>query len=54
MVRRRKNELRDAVEVLALLPWWASLIVALLSHAILHALTKPLVMQPGAARPSNL
>ena len=48
MGRRRKNELRDTVEVLAMLPWWASLIVAVLSYAILHALTKPLVMQPGA------
>jgi restriction system protein len=47
MGRRRKSELRDTVEVLALLPWWAALIAAVVSYAVLHGLAKPPVVQPG-------
>lgn len=48
MGRRRKNELGDVVEVLAMLPWWASLIAAVLSYALLHALARPPVVPAGA------
>lgn len=41
MARRRKNELGEIVELLSVLPWWASLIAAVLSYAILHALARP-------------
>ena len=47
MGRRRKNELGDVVEVLAMLPWWASLIAAVLSYVLLHALARPPVAPSG-------
>ncbi len=48
MGRRRKSELGEIVELLSVLPWWASLIAAVLSYAMLHALAKPPAVQPGA------
>ena len=47
MGRRRKNELGDVVEVLAMLPWWASLIAAVPSYVLLHAPAGPPVMPSG-------
>jgi restriction system protein len=51
MPRRRKSSpLEDLIEVLALLPWWACLLLGLLSYAILSSLAKPVplvAVQPG-------
>ena len=47
MGRRRKSGLGEIVVLLSVLPWWASLIAAVLSYAILHALARPPAVQPG-------
>jgi restriction system protein len=48
--RRKSSPLEHLIEVLALLPCWACLMLALLSYAMLSALAKPVPMvavQPG-------
>jgi restriction system protein len=51
MPRRRKSSpLEDLIKVLALLPWWACLLLGLLSYAILSSLARPaplVAVQPG-------
>jgi len=51
MPRKRKSSpLEDLIDVLALLPWWACVMLALLSYAILSSLAKPVplvAVQPG-------
>lgn len=51
MARRRKSSpLEDLIDLLALLPWWAALALAVVSYFILHALAQPAAVtgtQPG-------
>lgn len=52
MARRKKSSpLEDFLELIALLPWWAGVIVALISYVILHRFAQPLpvaAIQPGS------
>ena len=47
MGRRLNSELGKVVEVPAALPWWASLIAAVPSYVLLHALARPPVVPSG-------
>lgn len=39
--RRKQSALGDVMDLVALLPWWAGLALALVSYLILHALSTP-------------
>lgn len=48
--RRRQSAADDFIEVVALLPWWACVALALVSYLVLHqlaALPKVVAVQPG-------
>lgn len=48
--RRRQSAAEDFVDVVALLPWWACLALALISYLVLHQLAAPpkvVAAQPG-------
>jgi restriction system protein len=48
--RRRQSAAEDFVDVVALLPWWACLALALVSYLVLHQLAAPpkvAAVQPG-------
>ena len=51
MTRRRETgPAKDLVNIEALLPWWAGVVVAVLTYALLHGIaTQPIVAtgQPG-------
>lgn len=55
MARRRKTSpLEDLVELVALLPWWGRVGLALLSYLVLNSLARPVAMasmQPGQMGP---
>jgi len=49
--RRKSSPLEDLLEVVALLPWWAGVFLAVVSYVILHRLAQPVPVstyQPGA------
>lgn len=49
--RRRQSTAEDVVDLVALLPWWAGVTLALVSYLVLHRLATPpkvvVVTQPG-------
>jgi len=49
MPRRRTSLAEDLVELAALLPWWAGVLLALVSYLLLHRMAvQPLAVPPGA------
>jgi len=49
--RRKSSPLEDFLEVVALLPWWAGVLLAVAGYVILHRLAQPVpvsTLQPGA------
>lgn len=51
MARRKKSSpFEEFIYVIALLPWWAGVTLAVMSNMVLHALAAPVTtvtMQPG-------
>lgn len=48
--KKRQSGAEDFVDLVALLPWWGGVALALLSYVVLHALSvppKPAALQPG-------
>jgi restriction system protein len=48
--KRKQSGTEDLMDLVAMLPWWAGVALALLSYAVLHKLSvapKPAALQPG-------
>jgi restriction system protein len=45
--RKRSSGFEDAMTVVAMLPWWGGLILAVFSYVLLHRLAQPPVFQPS-------
>ncbi|MNV74807.1 hypothetical protein D3C71_1680580 [compost metagenome] len=56
MARRRKSSTaEDLMDLVALLPWWAGVVLALVSYWVLHAIaTRPLPVAQPSASPSSM
>ncbi|GAA3714263.1 restriction endonuclease [Oceanisphaera sediminis] len=55
--RRRQSPIEDMIDIAAMLPWWLSLLLALISYLILdHFSDQPFTveMTPGSGVPTNL
>ncbi|MDV2858276.1 restriction endonuclease [Oceanimonas sp. CAM02] len=55
--RRRQSPIEDMIDIAAMLPWWLSLLLALISYLILdHFSDQPFTveMSPGSGVPTNL
>ena len=54
MARRRTSAFEDLIVVLSRLPWWASLVIGLVSWLILHPIATTPVTPPAAIKPGDM
>ena len=48
MARKQKTSpLEDLIEIIAMVPWWAGLSLAVVSYFVLHALAAPDLAKPA-------
>lgn len=50
MVRRRQSLFGDVIEIAAMLPWWAGVVLAIVSYLLLHQLASVELVYPSNGR----
>ncbi len=54
MARRRSSTIEDFIVVLSRLPWWVSMLIALVSWLVLHPIATAPVTPPTALKPGDM